>query len=127
MSDESVKDLAKDLEFKPSGNYVLVKPYVDNPYEQAVVRESGIELRSGPASFKNPDSGDEDEQQAAILVGNVIEVGPECKWVQPGDDIYYHFGSTVPIPFFRQGLQVLGEPRVFLIVNKDLNGRFQKL
>jgi hypothetical protein len=112
------------LEIKPSGFNILVKPYLDNPYEQLEVRESGIVLDNGASEFSNPDSGEDEKQTAAIIVGRVIEVGPDCKWVKEGDDVYYHFGSIVPIPFFRQGLQCVAEPRILMLLNKGLTERF---
>jgi hypothetical protein len=122
---DKISKILDGLEIKPSGVNLLVKPYLDNPYERVEVRESGIVLDDGAANFKNPDSGEEEEQTVAILVGRVIEVGPECKWVKAGDDIYYHFGSVVPIPFFRQGLQCIAEPRALMILNTDLTKRFE--
>jgi hypothetical protein len=112
------------LEIKPTGFNILVLPYAKNPYEKVEVRESGIVLDDGAATFKNPDSGQEEEQQQAIIVGRVIEAGPECKWVKEGDDIYYHFNSVIPIPFFRQGFQCVAEPRTLMILNTDLTERY---
>lgn len=122
-----ISKILDGLEIKPSGNNVLVKPYIKNPYEKTEVRESGIVLDNDSASFQNPDSGEEEKQSAGIIVGRVIEVGPDCKWIEEGDDVYYYFGSIVPIPFFRQGFQCVAEPRVLMILNTELTTRFEKL
>jgi hypothetical protein len=122
---DKMSKVLNGLEIKPNGVNILVKPYARNPYEKIEVRESGIVLDDGAASFKNPDSGEEEDQLPAIIVGRVIEVGPDCKYVKEGDDIYYHFGSIVPIPFFRQGFQSVAEPRVLMIINEKLSERFE--
>ncbi len=124
-SGEKMSKVLDGLEIKPNTNYVLVKPYVGNPYERAETRESGIILDSNAASFTNPDSGDEEQEQRGIIIGRVIEIGPECKYVKEGDDIYYHFGSAVPIPFFRQGFTTISESRILMILNTKLNERFK--
>jgi hypothetical protein len=123
---DKMSKVLNGLEIKPNGVNILVKPYAKNPYEKIEVRESGIVLDDGAATFKNPDSGEDEEQQPAILVGRVIEVGPDCKSVREGDDVYYHLGSVVPIPFFRQGFQCVSEPRVLMIINEGLTERFNK-
>ena len=56
-----------------------------------------------------------------------IEVSPLCKFVKPGDDIYYRRSSGVPVPFFRQGFEVVAEQQVQVVINEGLKERFSKL
>lgn len=123
-NNDKMSKVLDGLEIKPTSNNLLVKPYKKNPYEKAEVRKSGIILDSDAATFTNPDSGEEEEEQVGIIVGRVIEVGPECKWVKPGDDVYYMFNSIIPIPFFRQGFQCVAEPRTLMFLNTGLTERF---
>jgi hypothetical protein len=122
---EKMSKVLHDLEIKPTGINVLVLPYKKNPYEKVEVRDSGIVLEDGAASFKNPDSGEDENQQLAILVGRVIESGPDCKWIKEGDDIYYHYNSAIPIPFMRQGFYCVAESRVLMVLNVGLTKRFE--
>ena len=114
-----------NLEIKPNTNYVLIKPYIDNPYEKTEVRESGLILDSSTPRFKDPNSGEEEQQETGIRVGKVIEIGPECKFVKPGDDVYYYIASVVPVPFYRQGFFAVAEPRLLMIVGNKLEERFK--
>lgn len=121
---DKMSKVLNGLEIKPTGFNLLVKPYAGNPYEKIEVRESGIVLEGDAATFKNPDSGEEDSQLPGILVGRVIEVGPECKWVKEGDDVYYSYNSIIHIPFFRQGFQCVAESRTLMVLNTGLTERF---
>ncbi len=64
---EKMSKVLNGLEIKPNTNYVLVKPYIGNPYEKAETRESGIILDNSAASFTNPDSGDEEQETRGII------------------------------------------------------------
>lgn len=119
-----ISEVTNGLEIKPNNTYVLIKPYDKNPYEKLEVRESGIILDDNTPTFKNPDSGEEESVDVGIIVAKVIEVGPDCKYVKEGDDIYCQIGSLVPIPFFRQGLATVSEQRILMILNKGLTERF---
>jgi hypothetical protein len=121
-----IENMFEGLEMLPNTNYVLVKPYLKNPYEKVEVRESGIILSDETPKFKDANSGEEEDMKTGITVAKVIEIGPECKYVKEGDDVYYYLGSTVPIPFFRQGFSTLSESRILMIINKDLKERFKK-
>jgi hypothetical protein len=125
-NNDKISKVLNGLEIKPNTNYVLVKPYVKNPYEKTEIRDSGIILDSEAATFHNQDTGNEEEQTRGIVVGRVIEIGPECKYVKEGDDVYYYYGSIIPIPFFRQGFQAVAESRILMILNTDLTERYGK-
>lgn len=125
-SGDKMSKVLDGLEIRPTGNNVLVKPYVGNPYEKVEVRESGIILDCEAATFRNQDNGDEEKQNNGIVVARVIEVGSDCKYLKAGDDIYYYYGSSVPIPFFRQGFYCISEPRVLMVLNTDLQERYGK-
>lgn len=122
---DKMSQVLNGLEIKPNGMNILVKPYLRNPYEKIEVRESGIIVDEGAAKFQNPDSGEEEQQTRGILVGRVIEVGPLATFVKEGDDVYYHIGSVVPLPFFRQGFQIVAETRILSVVNVGLTERIE--
>ena len=56
-------------------------------------------------------------------VGTVIETGYECKFVKPGDVVFYTIASETMVPFFRQGFVTVAENRVIAIVNENLTKR----
>lgn len=131
--EESVSKLALDpekLEILPIGNYVIVKEFTTNPF-QRIVRDSktGIITDMGGMApvFKNTDSGETDIEDAFIITGAIQEIGPECKWCQPGDAIFFTKPSAVPLPFYKAGLTLVNETRILAIVNEGLSERFEKV
>jgi len=126
---EKINANKNNIEIMPIGNYVLVKQFEDNPF-QRIVRDSksGLILDMGgmKPQYKNTDNGQIEEEEQFIKVGVIQEVGPECKWCQPDDTIFYTKPSAVPVPFYKQNLQLVCENRVLAVVNEGLTERFSK-
>ena len=123
---DELEERMKSMEIMPQGMYILCRPYAQNPYQRVKV-EGGIIIPTYDGTFKNPDTGEMDTEEKLTVVANVIEVGPLCKWVKPGDDIYYRMHQGVPVPFFRQGLEVVAETQVQVIINEGLKQRFEEI
>ena len=119
----------QNIEIMPIGNYILLKPFNENPF-QRIVRDSksGLIIDTGGFSpeYKNTDNGDIEEEEQFIKVGVVQEVGPECRWIKPNDVVFATKVSLVPVPFYKQNLQLLCENRVLAVVNENLTERFAK-
>lgn len=120
----------ESIEIMPIGNYILIKPFNENPF-QRIVRDSksGLILDTGGLApeYKNTDNGEIEEEEQYIKVGVVQEVGPECKWIKPDDVVFATKVSLVPVPFYKQNLQLLCENRVLAVVNENLTARFNEL
>lgn len=130
--EESVNKLSlnpENLEIMPIGNYVLIKGFSTNPFQRIVKNSTGLIVDMGGAApvFKNTDSGEVEEEEAFILTGAVQEVGPECKWLKPGDAVFYTKPSMVPIPFYRTGLVLVNETRILAVINENLATRFEQI
>lgn len=130
--EESVNRLSlnpENLEIMPIGNYVLIKSFSTNPFQRIVKNSTGLIVDMGGAApvFKNTDSGEVEEEEAFILTGAVQEVGPECKWLKPGDAVFYTKPSMVPIPFYRAGLVLVNETRILAVINENLAARFEQI
>lgn len=127
---DKINDNVEKIEIMPIGNYVLAKQFEENPF-QRIVRDSktGIILDLGGAKpqYKNTDNGQIEEEENFIKVGVVQEVGPECKYLQPGDTIMFTKPSIVPIPFYKQGLILVNETRALVTINEGLTERFKNL
>lgn len=125
---DKVNKNIEDIEIMPIGNYVLCKQFEENPF-QRIVRDSKsgliLDLGGQKPQYKNTDNGEFEEEEQFIKVGVIQEVGPECKWCQPGDTIFYTKPSAVPVPFYKQGLQLVCENRVLAVVNEKLTERFK--
>ncbi len=114
------------MEIVPMTRYVLVRPYEKNPFE-ALEEKGGIIIAKPDGSFKNPDTGEEDTEYNFSVQADVIEVGPECTYVKEGDVVYYRRACGVPIPFFRQGFEVVDERQIHVVINEHVKERFEKL
>lgn len=123
------KDMA-NLEFMPNGSRIVVKQYAKNPYNVLKV-ESGLITGGANTIFDslhfNQESGEIQEDDRGIVVGKVIEVGPDCKYVEAGDDIFYigFSAGVVPFPFFDQGFEIVSEQNIIVIVNEQLKERIK--
>lgn len=123
---ESVKGNL-NLEIMPIYNYILVKPFAENPFQRITVsKESGLisDLGGAKPIYKNADNGEYEQEENFIHVGTVLEAGKECKYVREGDTIMWTRTSEVPVPFFKQGLVLVNENRVIVTINEGLKERF---
>ena len=125
---KSIADNMNGLEIMPVFNYMIIRPYDQNPYQKIKVSSTGLiyDLGGHKPEFKNRDNGEIEEEENFIMVGKVIEVGPETKYVREGDDVFFTKPSQTPIPFFKMGLVYLSELRVLAVVNEKLRQRFLK-
>lgn len=124
---EEVTEKMNSMEIMPINSYVLVRPYAKNPYQKIEVTKGGLIIPEYDGAFKNPDTGEKDTEYQLSVVANVIEVSPLCKFIKPGDDIYYRRSSGVPVPFFRQGFEVVAEQQVQVVINEGLKERFKSI
>lgn len=124
---KEITEKMSEMEIMPNGSYVLVRPYVKNPYQKIEVTESGLVIPMYDGSFKNPDTGEDDTKENFSRQGTVIEVGPLVKWIKEGDDVYYRLASAVPIPFFKQGLEVVNENSIQCVINTGVKKRWQEI
>lgn len=124
---KEVTEKMQTMEIMPCGNYILVRPYNKNPYEKIEVTDSGLIIPEVDGTFKNPDTGEEDMRENFSCQGTVLEVGPLVKWIKEGDDVFYRRGQAVPIPFFRQGFEVVPETCVQCVINEGVKARWESL
>lgn len=119
--DEINKKL-QSLEMMPLGNKVIMLPYPVNPYRKVVEGSIIVEYTG---SFRNPDSGEMDKHKELVSCAQVIEVGPEVKYLKPGDDVYYLPNTAYPIPFMSLGYKITTEPQILCVLNDSLKERFK--
>lgn len=117
------------LEIKPMFNRILITLFDKNPFQRITTTKTGIitDLGGLNPTYKNTDSGQIEEAEQMIIVGVVQEVGPDVKYVRPGDTVFIDKMSSKPVPFFRQGLHCIGEQQIIAIVNEGLEDRFNEI
>lgn len=129
---ESMESIRYDInkaEIKPMFSRLIVKPFKQNPFQQMKVK-NGLIIDAGgytPHTQLNPMTGKYEEQNQFIITGYVVEVGPDTKYLQEGDVIYYRIDTAVPVPFFKQGFVSIDEKQVIAVVNEGLTERFNNI
>lgn len=121
---KEIEEKLSTLEMLPLGHHIVVLPYPENPYSRKI--QNGILLDSA-GIFDNPDSGSKEKMKEGIVCAKVIEVGPETKYVNVGDDIYYPNHTASPIPFFRMGYKLVSEFSVITVIGSNLTERFKEV
>lgn len=120
---KEIMEKLEGLEIIPNGNRIIMMPYPSNPYAK-VLTESGIYVAPNNVYF-NTDTGELDEAKELVPCAKVIEVGPDVKYVNIGDDVYYDSRTAYPLPFMNMGYQVTSEPQIIAIINNDLKKRLK--
>lgn len=99
----------------PIGCRIVIKPYEKNPY-RIPLQQSTSGLIIGDfdtyATQKSQDTGEQEAAQRGIWCCEVIAIGPECKHVQKGDDVYVNFQMASPLPFGGKGFYSINETNV---------------
>lgn len=124
---KEISDKVSSIEIKPLYDRVMVKPFAYNPFQKLTV-ENGIITDIGglnPDIEFNNDTGKYQERDQNIVVATVVEVGPECKYTEIGDTVFYLKHLPTPVPFFKQGFWTLREENLIAVVNEGLSERFK--
>ena len=125
---KQVAENVEKIEIMPLGSNLIVKLFEENPFQRIVKQGSLIvDLGGQKPQYKNTDNGQIEEEENFVKVGVVQEVGPECKYIKPGDTVFTSKPSLVPIPFYKQNLHYLNEMRVLAVVNEGLTKRFEEI
>ena len=118
----------ESIEIKPMFNRILIKPFSQNPFQRIVIDEkSKLIVDTGglaPEHF-NQDNGKQEKDEQYIIVGAVQEVGPEVKYLIPGDVVMYRKETAMPVPFYKQGFMCLAENQIIAVINEGLEKRFK--
>ena len=84
----------QNLEIMPLTSYVLISPFKTNPF-QKIKEKNGL----------------------------ITDLGTECKFLKPGDIVFYNIASEVQVPFFKFGFVIVAEQRIIAVVNEKLTER----
>lgn len=107
----------------PTANRVVVLPYDRNPYREPLQQStSGLILGDFETSttYKSQETGEQEAAQRGIWCCKVVAVGPECKSVEEGEDVYINFTMAAPLPFGGKGYYSISENNIICSVrNKE--------
>lgn len=119
-----VREESESLEIHPTGGYVLMRIYEENPYQVVKQTNSGLILGTYTGNYKSQETGEMETEKKAVLYAEVMEVGPDCKFTKVGDEIVFRNCTQLPVPFLGQELWVTHENNVVVIINENLKERF---
>ena len=113
-----------DVEIIPVNTNVLIQPYLQNPYRYIETTASGLIVGvESSKTYKSNETGEIEQNNEVIKCGKVLAVGPACKNVNVGDDVYYTTYSEAKLPFRKKGYVIVSEGLlVCRIVKKSENG-----
>ena len=108
-----------DVEIIPINANVLIKPYLKNPYRYIETTESGLIVGiESSKTYKSNETGEIEQNNEVIKCGKVIAVGPACKNVEVGDDVFYTTYSEGKLPFRKKGYIVASETLLMCRIKK---------
>lgn len=114
---------AENKQLTPCGFTVIFTKYDRNPYRQYRTSAAGLILDTGFEAhemFRSPDSGEMEMSELGIVCAKVVAVGPDCKYVKPGEDIYLRDIGCAPVPFGGNAYWAISEQNIICRVsNKD--------
>ena len=111
-----------EVDIIPVNNNVLIKPYLQNPYRYIETTASGLIVGvESSKTYKSNETGEIEQNNEVIKCGKVIAVGPACKNVNVGDDVYYTTYSEAKLPFRKKGYVVVGEGLLVCRIVKKSN------
>ena len=99
-----------EVDIVPTNANVLIQPYDVNPYRNIETTASGLIVGvESSKTYKSNETGEVEQNKTVIKCGKVLAVGPSCKNVEVGDDVYYTTFSETILPFRKKGWAVVGE------------------
>ncbi len=123
--ENNMEDVCMDeVEVIPTNANVLIQPYIRNPYRYIETTASGLIVGiESSKTYKSNETGEIEQNNEVIKCGKVLAVGPACKNVNVGDDVYYTTYSEAKLPFRKKGYVIVGEGLLICrIIKKDVNG-----
>lgn len=112
---KSNKDInTKDVSIIPCNTNVVLDFYDKNPYRE-ILRDTSSGLILGIEStqlYKSNETGEMERNEEYIACARVIAVGPACKNVKVGEDVFAVKHIANPLPFRKMGYYVINEENI---------------
>lgn len=111
----------KDVAIVPCNTSVVVDFYEENPYRAIETTESGLILGiEGGKRYKSTETGEMEDSEEYIACAKVIAVGPACRNVKVGEDVFAVKHLATPLPYRKKGYRVLSEENIICrIIEND--------
>ena len=109
--DNNMEDVCMDeVDIIPTNTNILIQPYIKNPYRYIETTASGLIVGvESSKTYKSNETGEIEQNTEVVKCGKVLAVGPACKNVEVGDDVYYTTYSEAKLPFRKKGYVIVSE------------------
>jgi len=103
----------KDVDIIPCNTNVVLEFYEENPYRLVEVSDNGLILGiESTHRYKSSETGEMEDSEEYIACAKVIAVGPACRNVQVGEDVFAVKHIANPLPFRKKGYRVINEENI---------------
>jgi len=103
----------KDVDIIPCNTNVVLEFYEENPYRLVEVSDNGLILGiESTKRYKSNETGEMEDSEEYIACAKVIAVGPACRNVQVGEDVFAVKHIANPLPFRKKGYRVINEENI---------------
>ena len=111
---KNTKDINnKNVDILPCNTNVVLEFYEDNPYRYVVTSENGLILGiESTKKYKSNETGEMEDSEEYIACAKVIAVGPACRNVKVGEDVFAVKHISNPLPFRKKGYRVISEENI---------------
>lgn len=104
----------------PCNMNVVIEFYDDNPYRTIQTTENGLILGvESTHKYKSNETGEMEDSEEYIACAKVIAIGPDCKNVKVGDDVFAVKHIATPIPYRMLGYSVINEQNIICVIKND--------
>lgn len=105
----------------PCNTNVVLEFYEENPYRTIETTENGLILGiESTKKYKSNETGEMEDSEEYIACAKVIAVGPSCKNVQVGEDVFAVKYIANPLPYRKRDYYVINEENIICrIINEN--------
>ena len=105
----------------PCNTNVVLEFYEDNPYRTVETTENGLILGiESTKRYKSNETGEMEDSEEYIACAKVIAVGPGCRNVEVGDDVFAVKHIANPLPYRKRNYSIINEANIICrIVGED--------
>ena len=105
----------------PCNTNVVLEFYDENPYRALETTSNGIIIGiESTKRHKSNETGEMEDSEEYIACAKVIAVGPDCRNVNVGEDVFAVKHIANPLPYKKKGYRVINEQNIICrILNDD--------
>lgn len=111
----------ENIEIVPCNSNVIIQIYNDNPYRKIETTEAGLLLGTESKTHKSKETGEQETNMPIIVCAKVIAIGPDCKNVKVGEDVFVSTFTIVPVPYMNTGYRAVTEQNIICRMIKNVN------